>query len=301
MPISFKSLLKYYRAKDWRAYFALGLFGFFISRGFLFSPLDILLFFTIGILLLAFGFSINNFFDIKEDREKFAELHSSHTLRFTWAEEVKNLLIQNKRNFFFSFSPGILALFLSAYFGKEVFLFILIAGLIGFFYSAPPLRMKSRPFLDLVSHGLFAGALIFLFPVLVFAPQLTSFHYLIALSVFYLSATIEMRNHLEDYQSDLRASLKTTVCFLGFKNSEILLKYLCLFYSLILLPIFFIIFQEYDFLALLFLILTAVFLFLFLFKRNYQIVGAYAYRIMDGYAVLSYVIILLAALYHGQW
>lgn len=286
MPISFKSLLKYYRAKDWRAYFALGLFGFFISRGFLFSLLDILLFFTIGILLLAFGFSINNFFDIREDREK---------------GQVKNLLIQNKRNFFFSFSPGILALFLSAYFGKEVFLFILIAGLIGFFYSAPPLRMKSRPFLDLISHGLFAGALIFLFPVLVFAPQLTSFHYLVALSVFYLSATIEMRNHLEDYQSDLRASLKTTVCFLGFKNSEILLKYLCLFYPLILLPVCFIIFQEYDFLALLFLILTAVFLFLFLFKRNYQIVGAYAYRIMDGYAVLSYVIILLAALYHGQW
>lgn len=275
-------VFKYYRMKDWRAYFSLGLFGFIVSKGFLFPLLDITLFFIIVILLLAFGFSINNFFDIKEDREK---------------EEIKNFLIQNKKNFFFSISPGILALFLSIYFGLKVFLFVLAASLIGFFYSSPPLRMKSKPFLDLISHGLFAGALIFLFPLLVFTPQLTLFHYLIALSIFYLSVTFEMRNHLEDYQSDLRAGLKTTVCFLGYKNSEILLKYLSLFYPLILLPVFYIIFQEYSFLAWLFLVLTIIFLLLFIFKRNYRIRGAYAYRIMDGYTILTYLFILAATLY----
>ena len=286
MSINLQSFLKYYRMKDWRGYFFMGVFGFIVAKGFLFPFLDIILFFIIGVLLLAFGFSINNFFDIKEDREK---------------GEVKNLLIQNKKNFFFSVSPGILALLLSIYFGTKIFFFVLVAGLIGFFYSAPPLRMKSKPFLDLISHGLFAGALIFLFPLLIFSPKLTLFHYLIALSLFYLSVTLEIRNHLEDYQSDLQAGLKTTVCLLGYENSEILLKYLGLFYPLILLPVFYIIFQKYSFLAWLFLVLTIIFLLLFIFKRNYQIMGAHAYRIMDGYAVLSYLLILVATFYHGQW
>lgn len=286
MKVNLNSILKYYRAKDWRAYFFLGLFGFIIAKGFLFPLLDIALFFIIGILLLAFGFSVNNFFDIKEDKEK---------------GEAKNLLIQNKRNFLFSISPGILALLLSIYFGAKIFLFILVAGLIGFFYSAPPLRIKSKPFLDLISHGFFAGALIFIFPVLIFSPKLTLFHYLIAFSIFYLSATFEMRNHLEDYQSDLRAGLKTTVCLLGYRNSEILLKYLSLFYPLTLLPAFYINFQEYSFLTWLFLVLSSLFLFLFIFKKNYRVMAAYAYRIMDGYAILAYLLILTTTLYYGQW
>jgi len=271
MKINLKSFLKYYRMKDWRAYFGLGVFGFVVARGFLFPFLDIALFLIIGGLLLAFGFSVNNFFDVKEDREK---------------GEIKNFLIQNKKNFLFSLLPGIIALFLSIYFGVKVFLFVLIAGLIGFFYSAPPLRMKSRPFLDLVSHGFFAGALIFFFPLLIFSPELTFFHYLIAFSIFYLSAMLETRNHLEDHQSDLRAGLRTTVCFLGFKNSENLLKYLAFFYPPVLFPTFFLISGKFLFL---FLILTCFFLPLFLFKRKFPIMDTY-------YPIFSYLIIVIATL-----
>ena len=277
-----KSLLRYYRVKDWRAYFLFAVLGFIISQGFFFPLLDIFLFFIIYVLLLAFGFSVNNFFDIKEDREK---------------GEKTDLLVQNKKNFLFSILPGILALLFSIYFGLKIFLFVLIAGLIGFFYSSPPLRMKSKPFLDLISHGLFGGALIFLFPVLIFSPKLTLFHYLIALSVFCLSIIAEMRNHLEDYQSDLKSGLKTTVCVLGYKNSEIFLKYFSLFFPLILLPVF--ITFKAPFLLWLFLILTVIFLFLFLFKKNYLIKNPYHYRIMDGYTFLSYCIISLATLYYG--
>lgn len=271
MSLNFKSFFKYYRMKDWRAYFGLGVLGFVVARGFLAPPLDILLFSIIGVLLLAFGFSANNFFDIKEDKEK---------------GEIKNLLIQNKKNFFLSVSPGILALLLSSYFGAEIFLFVLVAGLIGFFYSAPPLRMKARPFLDLISHGLFAGALIFLFPLLIFSPGLTFFHYSIAFSIFYLSTMLETRNHLEDYQSDFRAGLRTTVCFLGYKKSESFLKYLAFFYPFVLLLVF--LFFPSKFLSL-FFILTIFFLLPFVFKKNY--------RIIDAYAIFSYIIIAFATIY----
>jgi 4-hydroxybenzoate polyprenyltransferase len=198
-------------------------------------------------------------------------------------------LPQNRGNFFLSISPGILALFLSIPFGPRVFCFVLIAELIGFFYSAPPLRMKSKPFLDLISHGLFAGALLFIFPFLFFGQKLNTFHYLIALSIFYLSAMLETRNHLEDYQSDFRAGLKTSVCFLGYKNSEKLLRYLGIFYPLTLLPIFFSF--SYRFL-LFFFLLTLFFLFLYLFKKNYQIMDTF-------YPVFSYLTILVGILYQG--
>jgi len=272
MSLNFKSFLNYYRMKDWRAWFGLGVLGFVVAKGFLAPPLDILLFWVIVVLLLAFGFSVNNFFDIKEDKEK---------------GEVKDLLVQNKKNFLFSVSPGILALFLSSYFGAEIFLFVLIAGLIGFFYSAPPLRMKSRPFLDLISHGLFAGVLIFLFPFLVFGSRLTTFHYLVTFSIFYLSVMLETRNHLEDYRSDFQAGLQTTVCFLGYKKSENLLKYLAFFYPLALFPAFFMLSQNFLFL---FLILSCLFLFLFLFRRNFQMIDTY-------YGILSYAAIVASTLY----
>jgi 4-hydroxybenzoate polyprenyltransferase len=270
--MNLKTFLKYYRIKDWRGYFSLIVFGFVVAKGFLFPILEILLFFGISVLLLAFGFSVNNFFDVKEDREK---------------GEKTNLLIQNKKNFLFSTLPGILALFLASYFGLKIFLFVLAASLIGFFYSAPPLRMKSKPFLDLISHGLFAGALLFIFPLLIFSPKMSLFHYLTAFSIFYLSAMLEIRNHLEDYQSDLRAGLKTTVCSLGYENSVNFLKYLAFFYPLTLFPSFFLISQEFLFF---FLILTIFFLLLFLFKKNYLIMDTY-------FPVFSYVAISIATLY----
>lgn len=271
MLINLQSLIKYYRMKDWRAYLGLSVFGFVVAKGFLFPLLDIVIFFLIWGLLLAFGFSINNFFDIKEDREK---------------GEIKNLVVQNKKNFLLSLSPGIIALFLSIYFGLKVSLFVLVASLIGFFYSAPPLRMKSRPFLDLLSHGLFAGALIFLFPLLIFSQKLTLFHYLIALSIFYLSVMLEMRNHWEDYQSDFRAGLKTTACFLGYKNSENLLRYLGFFYPLVLFPPFYLISGNF---LIFFLILTIFFLFLFFLKRKFLIMDTY-------YPIFSYLVIVTSTL-----
>ena len=266
------SLVKFYRMKDWRAYFSLCFLGFIVAQGYSAEILDIVIFIVVGLLLLAFGFSINNFFDIKEDKLK---------------GEIKKLLIQNKKTFFLSVFPGVLAIFLSIYFGKGIFLFILVSALVGFFYSAPPLRFKSRPFLDLISHGFFAGALIFIFPLLVFKQEPTIFHYSVAFSVFYLSVMLEARNHWEDYHSDFQAGLRTTACFLGYKNSENLLTYLAFFYPLALFPAFFLLPDKFSFS---FLFLTCLFLLLFFIKRKFPVMDTY-------YAVFSYILIGVSTFY----
>lgn len=272
MKTNLKPYLRLFRIPDWRGYFLMASLGFVISKGFLFPFWDIIIFYAIVLLLLAFGFSVNDCFDTREDRYRKDRINP-----------VVSKEISFRSGLFLSVLPGVLGLALSTVFGLKVFLFSLAGASIGFFYSAPPLRTKSRPLLDLVSHGLFAGVFLFVLPLLIFNPQLTLFHYLIAFSIFYLSMTLELRNHLEDYEVDKRAGLRTFVCVFGYKKSERLLRYLAILYPLTIFPIFLLISQKYLFL---FLIFTLVFLFFFLFERSLKIVKNY--RIMDAYAISSF-------------
>lgn len=275
-----KNLRAYFRLlriKDWRAYFFMATFGFIVSKGFLFPIKDIFLFWLIVFLFLTFGFSVNDCFDIKEDR---------------YHKNKENPLVRKeisfKKGLSFSILIGILGLILSNFFGLKVFLFCLVAALIGFFYSAPPLRLKSKPFLDLISHGLFAGAFIFILPLMIFKKELNLIYYLTTFSIFYFSLILELRNHLEDFEIDKKANLKTTVCILGYKNSERLLRYSAILYPLILLSIF-LLTQKF---LLLFLTLSLIFLFLFLFSKNYRLIKNY--QILDFYTGVSFGLLLIA-------
>ena len=278
MKANLEFYFKLLRIKDWRGYFLITTLGFVISKGFLFPIRDIIIFYALSFLLLAFGFSINDCFDTKEDRLD---------------KDKKNPIALKKISFrnglIFSILLAVLGLALSTVFGMKVFLFCLVSILIGFFYSSPPLRMKSRPWFDLISHGLFAGALLFLIPVLIFSKELTKFHYLIALSIFYFSVILELRNHIEDYEIDKEAGLNTTVVFLGREKSEKLLRYLAVFYPLTLFPIF-LFYQQFF---LLFSILTVIFLFLFQ-KNDHKIKD---YKIIDVYANLCFILLSIVTIF----
>ena len=278
MTINLKPYFKLLRLKDARSYFLIALFGFIISQGFLFPFEDIIIFSGIILLFLGFGFSINDCFDVKEDE-----------LDKTKKNPIVSKETSFKKGLVFSISLAILGLALSSFFGLKVFLFCLAGILLVFFYSSPPLRMKSKVLLDLISHGLFAGPFIFFLPLLIFETKLTLFHYLIVFSLFCLSIILELRNHLEDYETDKAVGLKTTVLAFGYKKSEKLLKALAILYPLTLLPIFNLISQKYLFL---FLILTLIFLIFFFFGKNYRLVKNY--KTMDGYVVLSFGLILIA-------
>ena len=269
------------RIKDWRGYFFIATLGFLISKGFLFPLKEIIIFYAIVFLFLSFGFLVNDCFDIKED--KLDKSKKNHLI-------LQN--INSKRRLIFPIFLGILGLSLSTLFGQKAFLLSLIAVILGFFYSVPPIRLKSRPILDLLSHGLFAGVMIFLFPIVVFSEQLSLLHFLVTLSIFYFSIILELRNHIEDYLTDKKAGLKTTVCALGLLNSEKLLRCLAFFYPFTFFPIFSLIndFNSGKY-PLLFLFLTLSFLFLFLFKKDYQIVKNY--KVLDIYANLSFVLLVI--------
>lgn len=280
MEISWKPYFNLLRISDWGGYFLMSLFGFILAKGFSFPLSQVFIFFSLIFLFLGVGFSVNECFDTEEDKYNKGKLNVLISKQISF-----------KRSLFFSLFLGVLGLSLSAIFGLKVFSFCLTGLLIGFFYSAPPLRFKSRPFLDLISHGFFAGLFLFFLPFLIFNYQITVFYWFIGLSIFYFSITLELRNHLEDYESDKLGGVNTTVCFLGYKKSEKLLISLAFLYPLILLPIFLLLSKTYVFL---FLILTLVFLFFFSLRKNYKILKKY--KIMDIYIILSFVLVSISSL-----
>lgn len=285
---NFKSYFKLLRIKDWRAYVLIALFGFLASEGFLSPIKEIIIFWFIILFFLAFGFSINDCFDTKEDDldKNKEKLVISREITF-------------KNGLAFSVFFAVSGLLLTLKFGQKALFFTLITVLLTLFYSAPPFRFKSKPFLDLISHGFFAGALIFFLPFLIFNKSPVFFHYLIAFAVFWISITLEIRNHLEDYKNDKEAGLKTTVCYLGKEKSEKILKLMIIFSPLIYLVAFFFFSPIY---LLIFLVVTLIFLpkiFLFQPKRD-ESLSLKEYktlkdlRIIDIYTVLSFGLIAIA-------
>jgi 4-hydroxybenzoate polyprenyltransferase len=281
--VNFKSYLHLLRLRDAWGYFLLALFGFLLAQGFLFSLKDIVIFWAIIFLGAGFGFSINDCFDQREDH-----------LDKTKKNPIVLKEIGFSRALTFSLILAFFGLFFSSLYGRAVFLLCLASILLTLFYSSPPLRLKSKPPFDLISHGFFGGVLIFFFPLLFFKTQLNSFYYLIALSAFCFSVLLEMRNEYEDYESDKIAGLKTTAHILGYQRTEKLLKFLASFYPLFLLPIFYLIFPIKPILAFLFLIFTFIFFALSLTFKKHLLVRNY--KLLDGYNILSYCLILIAVL-----
>ena len=236
--VAVKPYIALLRIVSWRGFFLMAIFGFIISEAFLSPLINIAVFFIIFFLFLGSSFAINDCSDVKEDK-----LGKK-------SNPIARGEISLKKAIIFSISLGGLGLILSAYFGMEVFLFYSALIFLSFIYSLPPLRLKSRFLLDILSHGLFFGSFLFFLPIIIFNMEPAIVHYLIAISIFWFSVIIELKNHLRDYESDKKAGLKTTVCVLGKSKSEVFLKVLEITYPLTLALVF--LFSENFWLMILF-------------------------------------------------
>jgi len=214
------------RIHTWYAFFLLTFLGFVLSEGIITSFLDVFIFVLMLSMFTGFSFAINDCYDVKEDQAK---------------ESSNNPIVRGKlslkRAKAFSFSLAVLGIVLSLWFGLLVFVYFLFLTLLSFLYSVPPFRLKSRFPLDILSHGLFFGVLVLFLPALIFG-LFTVPLLLVSASIFILSVSIELWNHIDDFESDKKAQLQTTACVLGRKRSEMTVKILSLFFPLTLLPLF---------------------------------------------------------------
>ena len=272
---NFKAYLKMLRVRNWLGYFLIATLGYILFTKLAAGISETIIFYVLIFLYLGFSFSINNCFDVKED-----------LLKEKKSNPIVTQEIEQKEGIIFSSLLALLSISLSYLCGLNIFIFYSVLIFLSFSYSSPPLRLKSKPFLDLISHGLFFGSLLFLFPSIVFSKNIEILHILIAISIFYFSIILELRNHIEDYKSDKKAGLRTAVCVLGLNTSKKITYFLSLLFPLLLLLIFHII--NKDFILLLFLIITVIFYFEFYNKKSY--------RILDIYSCILYFLIILNSL-----
>lgn len=222
----FQRNLHYYfnniRVADWSAYFGMAFLGFGGRIGI--SSLsyfvhDGLKFAITIVLYLAFTFSINNCFDVSCDLQQDQKLKKN---------PIATGLVGFREGLAQSLSLAFIGIALAySWFGVVHFVLYSILVFLGGAYSAPPLRFKSIPLVDLVSHGLFFGALLYIYGASV-AEILSAQTMIVGASIFIYSITLELRNHLHDFQADSISETRTTVCWIGYAKAKRLLHFLLL-------------------------------------------------------------------------
>ena len=159
--------------------------------------------------MTVFFFSYNNIQDYKDDaRDKSKTKHnpiSQKKISLFWAKII-------------SFSSLAISLLLFYLLGLNTFLIGLVIGSICFLYSWKRVRLKSKPVVDLVSHGMF-HALIFFNTTLITnnTPNITSV-LIIAVLFFFLSALVDFESEIRDSQVDKKAKIGNTVSKLKFQR-----------------------------------------------------------------------------------
>ena len=130
-------------------------------------------------------------------------------------------------------SISIIFLLLSLIFGwlinVQFFLLILIVDIIGYIYSMPPLRLKSKPLGDIFCNA-FAAVNIFSAGLSIGGENMNIF---LVISIFLMAAVFYIPTVVTDYEFDKKAGLKTSAVFYGPK------KILLSMYPLTILSIIF--------------------------------------------------------------
>jgi 4-hydroxybenzoate polyprenyltransferase len=201
--------------RDWGGYVGMSLLGYFLGVSNLgIDYMHFAVFLVTVALYLGFSFSVNNCFDHEGDR--LGEKASKNPIA-TNQMSVRSGII-------FSALLALSGLALSGvWFGVGPMIIYSVLIILSGAYSTPPLRFKSLPVIDMLSHGLFFGSLIVFFGVSVSGGSNPLTMFLLA-DVFILSLTLELYNQIDDVAEDTESGVKTTVVLIGTSSAKKLLQ-----------------------------------------------------------------------------
>ncbi|MDV3104370.1 UbiA prenyltransferase family protein [Thermococcus waiotapuensis] len=199
--------LRPFEGRDYVALIGLALFMNLQEAG----PEKLIAAFIAGVFFVWYAFSINNCFDVDTDSLNPVKARKNPVV--SGELTLKEGLVLS----------GLLAtagMALAFTLNREAFAVYALMTALATLYSAPP-RLKARSVVDVLSHGLFFGGLPFLYGALVDG-SLSRTEAWITVAMTFYSFALELRNHLEDYESDLKAGLRTTSVVIGKGKSEAL-------------------------------------------------------------------------------
>ena len=125
-----------------------------------------------------------------------------------------------------TFTVGFMSLIFYSFFDLRVFIYGSLGLLLGFLYSYKRIRLKSKPVVDLTSHGIFL-ALVYFLTAISLGDTLPSFYHILWLGIpiYFLSVLGDISNEIRDYTVDRKAGLRNTASFINLQHFQHLLTY----------------------------------------------------------------------------
>jgi 4-hydroxybenzoate polyprenyltransferase len=264
---------------------AISFFGYLLGT----SSLDItsnlpsFIFFLIStFFILAFTFAVNNYYDIDTDKQNPRRAHLN-------ALASGAISKQTGKTFLLLFI--LIPLLLSALMTWEIFAFcIFLISWMGI-YSASPLRLKSRPGLDILWHFIAFFALILWGASL--SGSITPLTLLIAISLGIFGIFAQLDNHIHDYPYDKASGATTFAVWIGLPATHKALTTTFILYLISLLPI--LLLFSYSWYLSLLLISIGILGSLLLIQRKKDTQASTLYHIITGIGIAVY---LNGLLYH---
>jgi len=224
--------------KDWNYFIrpnliiplvAIYLIGYFSSKSLLFN-LDFWMGVTIAILMYIASITVNHYFDYETDKK------SKDIYRFPVARDV----FSKKFTAYFSFWMVVLAIYFSLFL-NPLSQYIVLLGIFWLIaYSAPPFRIKTKPFLEIFWNGVGYGFLPFYLALSTTTYNLNSNIVLLSLIPFFVTMSGHILLQVPDIETDRGNRLKTTNAVYGKKFAVNLSRILITLAGLIIIYLFYI-------------------------------------------------------------
>ena len=176
--------------------------------------------------ILAFTFAVNNYYDIDTDKEN---------PRRATLNAIASGVITKHTGKIFNLIFIIIPLVLTFIYAWTVFVFCAALIVWMWMYSAPPLRFKSRPGVDLLWHFIAFLALVLWGSYIAGSVNLINIIAAVSIGLFGCFAQID--NHIQDYLFDKASGAKTFAVWIGLPSAHHSLIVTFILYLMSLLPL----------------------------------------------------------------
>jgi 4-hydroxybenzoate polyprenyltransferase len=174
----------------------------------------------IGVLIanqlsVGFAFMINDVEDADDDALNPAKIKRNPVSAGMLTKREANIV---------SYATALIAAVIYATLSPATLIVGAISLLVGWIYSWGPVRLKSKPIVDLLSHVMMLAGFQFLTGHFAFANQLSGPWFFPFLFLVSISGYGELYNELRDYAGDLKAGLKHTAAVIGQRAATLLMN-----------------------------------------------------------------------------
>ena len=202
--------------------FILGMSSFDLSS----YIIPLLVFLVSTFFIMSFTFAINNYYDADSDRENPRRRNINAIASGKISKQTATSI-----NIIFVIIPVIVSLL----YKFEVFLFCIVFLTWMWIYSSPPLRLKSRPGIDVIWH-FFAFFFIVIWGSFI-AGSVGLINWLVAISIGVWSSVGQVGNHISDYSFDKDSGTNTFAVWIGIDKAKITIEILTLLHLILLIPL----------------------------------------------------------------